>query len=134
MPAPGLDPGVKRNKNAARDAEAICVAIQRPGMHFVPIKTVEQQCARALEASRDLLVRQHTQLINALRGTLAEVGVVAAQGIAGFQALAAKIDAGDGAIPAALLPGLRPMLEQVPQPSRPDRHTGEADRANRPAE
>ena len=91
---------VKRGKSDLRDAEAICEAVQRPNMRFVPIKSVEQQTARALERARDLLMKQRTQLTNATRGLLAELGIVASTGLRGFKTLAAKIDAGDAAIPA----------------------------------
>jgi len=103
---------VKRGKSDVRDAEAICEAVQRPNMRFVPIKSIEQQTARALERARELLVKQRTQLQNAVRGLLAEVGIIAAASQAGFEALAARIDHGDGAIPAVLLSGLRPLVEQ----------------------
>lgn len=103
---------VKRGKSDLRDAEAICEAVQRPNMRFVPIKSVEQQTARALERARELLMKQHTQLMNATRGLLAELGIVAGVGLRGFKALAARIDAGDGAIPGALLTAVKPLLEQ----------------------
>ncbi len=112
IPAAYVRPFVKRNKTDARDTEAICKAMQRPGMRFVPIKTVEQQAARGIETARDLLVRQRTQLMNATRGLLAELGVVASQGLRGFAALCAKIDAGDPAIPELLRPALRGLLDQ----------------------
>ena len=68
---------VKRGKSDVRDAEAICEAVQRSNMRFVPIKSVEQQIDRSLERARDLLVKQRTQLMNATRALLAELGVVA---------------------------------------------------------
>ena len=112
VPAAYVRPFVKRNKTDARDAEAICEAMQRPGMRFVPIKTVEQQAARGIETARDMLVRQRTQLMNHLRGSLAELGIVASQGMQGFTALCARIDAGDPAIPQLLRPALGGLLEQ----------------------
>jgi transposase len=72
---------VKRGKTDAADAEAICEAVTRPNMHFVPIKTPEQQAALMLHRSRELLVGQRTALVNALRGHLAELGIVTAKGI-----------------------------------------------------
>jgi len=63
---------VKRNKNDAADAEAICEAVARPTMRFVPIKTPEQQAVLMLHRTRALFVRQRTALINALRAHLAE--------------------------------------------------------------
>ncbi|MGA7807190.1 IS110 family transposase [Bradyrhizobium sp.] len=102
---------VKRGKSDLRDAEAICEAVQRSNMRFVPIKSIEQQTARALERARDLLMKQRTQLTNATRGLLAELGIVASVGLRGFKTLVAKIDAGDSAIPDALLSALKPLVE-----------------------
>jgi transposase len=112
IPAAYVRPFVKRNKTDARDAEAICEAMQRPGMRVVPIKSIEQQAARGIETARDLLVRQRTQLMNSMRGLSAEFGVIAAQGARGCAALRARIDAADPAIPAALLPALQLMRQQ----------------------
>src|SRR5215472_14565181 len=78
---------VKRGKNDAADAAAICEAVTRPSMRFVPVKSVEQQSALMLHRTRDLLIRQRTQLINALRAHLAELGLVAAKGREGLQQL-----------------------------------------------
>lgn len=69
MPPAYVKPYVKRGKTDAADAEAICEAVTRPTMRFVPIKSVEQQAALALHRTRDLLVRQRTQLINTIRGS-----------------------------------------------------------------
>ena len=80
MPPAYVKPYVKRGKNDAADAEAICEAVTRPTMRFVPIKSAEQQAALMLHRVRDLLVRQRTVLINALRGHLAEFGIIAPQG------------------------------------------------------
>ena len=74
MPASYVKPYVKRGKTAAADAEAICEAMARPTMRFVPIKTAEQQAVLMLHHVRDLLVRQRTMLVNALRGHMAELG------------------------------------------------------------
>ncbi len=112
IPPQHVKPFVKRNKNDARDAEAIFEASLRPGLHFVPVKPVEQQCDRALHRGRDLLVRQRSQLGNAIRSMLSEMGIVAAQGVAGSAQLYARIEAGDEAIPARLLPILSSLLEQ----------------------
>ena len=71
---------LKRSKNDANDAPAICEAVARPSMRFVPIKTTEQQSALMLHRTRQLLVRQRTMLSNALRGHLAELGIVSAKG------------------------------------------------------
>src|SRR6202051_3991359 len=85
---------VKRNKNDAADAEAICEAVRRPTLRFVQIKSAEQQGQLMLHRTRDLLMRQRTQLINALRAHMAELGIVAAQGTAGLKELL-KIIAGE---------------------------------------
>ena len=80
MPPVYVKPFVKRHKNDAADAEAICEAASRPTMRFVAVKTEGQQAHGMLFRTRDLLVRQRTQTINALRGHLAEFGVIAPQG------------------------------------------------------
>lgn len=74
MPPRYVKPYVKRGKNDALDAEAICEAVQRPSMRFVPVKTAEQQGALVIHKTRDLLVRQRAILVNALRSHLAEFG------------------------------------------------------------
>jgi transposase len=81
MPAHYVKPYVKRGKNEAADAEAICEAVTRPTMRFVAIKTKEQQSVLAVHRVRELLVRQRTQAINALRGLLAGFGISEPQGI-----------------------------------------------------
>jgi transposase len=80
IPPAYVKPFVKRQKNDAADAEAICEAAQRPTMRFVIPKSAEAQAAGTVFRARDLLVRQRTQLINALRGHLAEFGMVVRQG------------------------------------------------------
>jgi transposase len=87
MPAKDVKAYVKRNKNDAADAEAICEAVRRPTMRFVQVKSAEQQEHR----TRDLLIRQRTQSINALRAHLAELGIVAAQGDSGVTELLAIV-------------------------------------------
>src|SRR5713101_5257680 len=79
MPAKDVKAYVKRNKNDAADAEAICEAVRRPTMRFVQVKSAEQQGRLMQHRTRDLLMRQRTQAINALRAHLAELGIVAAQ-------------------------------------------------------
>src|ERR1041384_5446961 len=81
MPPQYVKAYVKRNKNDAADAAAICEAVKRPSMRFVPVKTIEQQSALLMHRARDLLVRQRTMLVNALRGHLAEFGLIEAQGL-----------------------------------------------------
>jgi len=87
MPAKDVKAYVKRNKNDAADAEAICEAVRRPTMRFVGAKSAEQQGRLMQHRTRDLLMRQRTQVINALRGHLAELGIVAAQGREGLKQL-----------------------------------------------
>ena len=94
MPAKDVKAYVKRNKNDAADAEAICEAVRRPTMRFVQIKSTEQQGRLMLHRARDLLMRQRTQVINAMRAHLAELGIVAAQGREGIRELL-KIIASD---------------------------------------
>ncbi len=97
-----VKPFVKRSKNDTADAEAITEAAQRPTMHFVAVKTEAQQAQAMLFHTRDLLVRQRTQTINALRGHLAEYGVVAPQGRARIGQLAAVLENGDCGLPEAV--------------------------------
>jgi transposase len=80
MPPQFVKPYVKSNKNDARDAEAICEAVTRPSMRFVPIKGTEQQAVLMMHRVRQLLVRQRTMVANAIRGHLAEFGIVVRQG------------------------------------------------------
>ena len=87
MPAKDVKDYVKRNKNDAADAEAICEAVRRPTMRFVRAKSAEQQGRLMQHRTRDLLLRQQTQAINALRAHLAELGIVAAQGREGLKQL-----------------------------------------------
>jgi len=102
MPPRYVKPYVKRNKNDAADAEAICEAVQRPTMRFVPIKTPEQQSVLMLHRTRQLFVRQRTTLINAIRAHLAEFGIVAGIGRNGIEKLLDLICKGeDERIPPA---------------------------------
>ena len=101
MPAQYVKPYVKRGKNDAADAEAICEAVTRPTMRFVGIKTPEQQSAMMLHRVRLILSRQRTQLSNALRAHLAEFGVVAPIGRNGIDQLLDVIaDEADERVPA----------------------------------
>jgi transposase len=98
MPPQYVKAYVKRNKNDAADAEAICEAVKRPC--FLPIKTIEQQSALLMHRARDLLIRQRTMLVNALRGHMAEFGLVEAQGLHKVAGLIAIVmDDGDERIP-----------------------------------
>lgn len=105
---------VKRGKTDAADAEAICEAVTRPTMHFVPIKTPEQQAALMMHRSRELLVGQRTALVNALRGHLAEFGIVTAKGIHRVADLLAElVGADDGTIPPLARASLRCLAAQI---------------------
>jgi len=87
MPARDVKAYVKRNKNDAADAEAICEAVQRPTVRSVQVKSAVQQSQLMLHRTRDLLMRQRTQVINALRAHLAELGITAEQGTTGLKEL-----------------------------------------------
>src|SRR3974390_3164478 len=115
---------VKRHKNDAVDAEASCEAVRRPTMRFVAVKSAEQQGQLMQHRTRDLLMRQQTQVINALRAHLAELGIVAAQGREGLKQLLAIIaDEKDACLPvdaraslivlAAQLQALQTMIGSV---------------------
>ncbi len=97
IPAAYVKPYVKRGKTDAADAEAICEAVSRPSMRFVPVKAPGQQAVLVLHRTRDLLVRQRTMLVNALRGHMAEFGIVARQGVGGVSELLAALRVQDAA-------------------------------------
>jgi transposase len=114
MPARYVKPYVKRNKNDAADAEAICEAVQRPTMRFVPIKSPEQQSVLMLHRTRQLFVRQRTALINAIRAHLAEFGIVAGVGRNGVEKLLELIAEGeDERIPPAAQECLMALATQL---------------------
>ena len=118
IPPTYVKPYVKRQKNDTADAEAIAEAASRPTMRFVTVKTEEQQARSAVFRTRDLLVRQRTQLINALRGHLAEHGVVAPQGPAHLKTLAAAIADASQSLPMLVRDIGNLYLEQIEQLSR----------------
>ncbi len=95
MPPAYVKPYVKRGKTDANDAEAICEAVTRPTMRFVAVKSPEQQAALALHRSRALLVKQRTQLINMIRGLLAEFGIDIPRGLERALLMARRIAAGE---------------------------------------
>jgi len=113
MPASYVKAYVKRNKNDAADAAAICEAVTRPSMRFVPVKTADQQSALMLHRTRDLLVRQRTQLINAMRAHLAELGLVAARGREGVQSLIALVRDNVSQLPDLARSALQAILSQL---------------------
>ena len=113
VPPVYVKPFVKRHKNDAADAEAISEAGQRPTMHFVAVKTEAQQALGMLFRTRDLLVRQRTQTINALRGHPAEFGVVAPQGTAQLRRLARALEDPDSGRPEAVVELGRLLLARI---------------------
>src|SRR5215210_6949294 len=114
LPPTYVKPYVKRGKTDAADAEAICEAVTRPNMHFVPIKTAEQQAALMMHRSRELLVGQRTALVNALRGHLAELGIVTAKGVHRVADLLAElVGVDDRKIPPLARASLRCLAAQI---------------------
>jgi len=121
MPPAYVKPYVKRHKNDATDAEAICEAVTRANMRFVPTKTAEQQSGLVLHRTRHLLIRQQTSVINAIRAHLAEFGIVAPVGRHGMEELLhIVVDSNDKRLPevaracvAALGGQLRMLKAQI---------------------
>lgn len=99
-----VKPFVKGNKTDRNDAEAICEALQRPSMRFVPVKSEEQQTLMAAQHARGLLVKSRTALVNHIRGELAEFGISVPKGIAKVRAVLHERE---------LLAGLPAMMQQV---------------------
>jgi transposase len=113
MPPAYVKAYVKRGKTDAADAEAICEAVTRPTMRFVAVKSMEQQGVLMLHKTRDLLVRQRTMLINALRGHLAELGIIAAQGSAGVKAAIEAFHMAQDNLPALACNALHGLIDQM---------------------
>jgi transposase len=114
MPPTYVKPYVKRGKNDAADAEAICEAVIRPTMRFVPVKSAEQQSVLVLHRTRDLLIRQRTMLANSLRAHCAEFGIVAAQGMVKLAELLGRIaDEADMRIPSLARGCLLVLAQQL---------------------
>jgi transposase len=107
-----VKPYVKRGKNDMADAEALCEAMSRPTMRFVPVKTAEQQAALMMVGLRDRLIRNRTQLSNAIRGYAAEFGFTAARGMAHIDPLLYRIQA-DESVPVWLASCSRPKLKNT---------------------
>ena len=99
MPPVYVKPYVKRGKTDAADAEAICEAVTRPTMRFVPVRSPAQQAALLQHKTRDLLVRQRTMQVNALRGHLAEFGIISAAGVAGLNQMMTLLHAEQEMLP-----------------------------------
>lgn len=106
-----VKPYVKRNKNDAADAEAICEAMARPSMRFVPVKSEEQQAALLQHRVRDVLIRQRTQTVNALRSHLAEFGIIAPQGLWNVRKLIGYAECGN--LPGPARASLMYLIENL---------------------
>jgi transposase len=127
MPAAYVKPYVKRQKNDAADAEAICEAVTRPTMRFVPVKSPEQQSIMALHKTRQMVMRQRTKLANTIRAHMAEIGIVAPIGRKGLELLLEIIGQDeDGRLPDASRSCLRMLADQF---SMVKAHILELDRA-----
>ena len=113
IPPAYVKPFVKRQKNDAADAEGICEAAQRPTMRFVAVKSEVAQAAALVFRARDLLVRQRTQIINALRGHLAEFGVVVAKGPSHVGRLIPAVQDPNGPVPEIARPILQLLVETL---------------------
>ena len=110
MPPAHVKPYLKRRRNDAAGAGAICKAVMRPAMHFVPMKSAERRENDMIYKMRELLMRQRTQLINALRGHLAETGIETEMGIGKLDDLVAIVcNPNDGRLP----PPARLALEEL---------------------
>ena len=118
IPPAHVKPYVRRNKNDAADAAAICEAAGRPGQRFVPVRSVENQAALMRHRARELMVGQRTAALNALRGHLSEIGVVAAQGVQNAYALKRLAcdgvdDDGEIVVPDCVRVALLPLVRQI---------------------
>lgn len=118
IPAAHVKPYVRRGKSDAIDAAAICEAAARPGQRFVSVRSVENQAELMRHRARDLLIRQRTAMLNALRGHLAEIGVIAAQGAQNAYGLKRTLEAGhdeDGevVVPDCVRKALAPLCAQI---------------------
>ncbi len=113
IPPAYVKPFVKRQKNDAADAEAICEAAQRPSMRFVPVKGEETQGAASVFRVRELLIRQRTQAINALRGHLTEFGQVVPKGAANVTRLVALIEDPANGLPEQAVTTLRVLVDVI---------------------
>lgn len=114
MPAVYVKPYVKRQKNDATDAEAICKAVTRPTMRFVAIKSEDQQAVLRMHRARQLLIRQRTMIVNTLRAHIAELGMVSRQGGAGANRLMVLVECEDDeSIPVVARTALKPLVRQL---------------------
>jgi len=108
-----VKPYIRRQKNDASDAAAICEAVTRPSMRFVGVRSRENQAALMRHKTREMLVSQRTQLLNGLRGHLTKVGVIAPQGLRFARELAELIEACDETIPFEVCEALAPLVVQL---------------------
>ena len=113
IPPAYVKPFVKRQKNDANDAAAIHETLSRPGLRFVKVRSIANQADLMQHKAREMLVGQRTQLLNGLRGHLAEVGVIAAQGTCNMRSLGGLIHEGDPSIPEAVRASLMPLVGQI---------------------
>lgn len=115
LPPQYVKPYVKRGKNDAADAAAICEAMSRPAMRFVPVKTAANQAALMLHGTRDLLLKQRTMLVNAVRGHAAEFGIVGAKGVGRITALLERLAASKSVpeLARAIFAGLAAQIERL---------------------
>ena len=114
MPPAYVKSYVRRNKNDAADAAAICEAVSRPSMRFVPIKTIEQQADTVTHKARQMLIKQRTMAMNSLRGLMAEFGVIVPQGPQHISKLLTVLaDPADSTIPAIARTALNTMREML---------------------
>ena len=112
IPPQYVKPYVKRGKNDAIDAEAICEAMSRPAMRFVPVRTAANQAELMLHTAREVLLKQRTMLVNAIRGHAAEFGVIAAKGAPGLHDLLARI-AADSEVPTLAREIVATLAQQI---------------------
>ena len=131
MPPTYVKPYVKRGKTDAIDAEAICEAVTRPNMRFAPVKTEDQQAVLMTHRVRDFLVRQQTQLSNAIRAHVGEFGIVVPKGVHNVERLLTLADA--AILPEAARQSIRLLAEQFRNscPSRRHRFKPDGRRPNR---
>ena len=113
IPPAYVKPYLRRQKNDAADAAAICEAVTRPSMRFVPVKSPQQQSTLMLHGARDLLIGQRTALINALRGHFAELGIVVAQGARNTRQLLAFLHEDNPDFPTAARIALQPLATML---------------------
>jgi len=118
IPAAHVKPYVRRNKNDAADAAAICEAVGRPGQRFVPVRSLENQAQLMRHRTRELLGGNRTRMLNALRGHMQEIGVVAAQGAQNAYALKRLAkdgfdEAGEILVPDCVREALAPLIHQI---------------------